>query len=175
MKKYPLIEPIFVIVFGLLVILISFQIETVVESIAIGPDFMPRLIGVIFILLGLGLIPEALKKQKAAAAESVAAAPVEKTKLTAKEFSQKYMHYIVWILSLVYALLMNSLGFLFDSIIFLFIAMILLTMREKKRNWPVIIIISIVVPTFVYILFRQKFFLMLPMGLCKYIPLNILR
>ena len=69
----------------------------------------------------------------------------------------------------------EKVGFLFDSIIYLFGAMVLLTMREKKRNWLVIILVSIIAPTFVYILFRQRFYLMLPMGLCKYIPLKILR
>ena len=87
----------------------------------------------------------------------------------------KHMHFIIWVWAFIYALLMEELGFLFDSIIFMFVSMFLLTMREKKRNWPVIIILSLVIPTFVYILFRQKFFLMLPMGLCKYIPLRILR
>ena len=52
---------------------------------------------------------------------------------------------------------------------------ILLTIREKKRNWLVIVLVSLIVPTFVYVLFRQQFFLMLPVGICKYIPINILR
>ena len=68
MKKYPIIEPILIVLFGITVIIISSQIQTVVTSIAIGPDFMPRLIGVIFVILGLALFPEALKKQKEAAA-----------------------------------------------------------------------------------------------------------
>ena len=85
------------------------------------------------------------------------------------------MHIIIWVWSLLYAIAMKKVGFLFDSIIYLFGAMVLLTMREKKRNWLVIILVSIIAPTFVYILFRQRFYLMLPMGLCKYIPLKILR
>lgn len=173
MKKYPIIEPILIVLFGIAVIVISSQIQTVVTSIAIGPDFMPRLIGVIFVILGLALVPEALKKQKAAAAE--AAVPSEPHQLTYREMMQKYMHFIIWGLALIYALLMKSLGFLVDSILFMFVSMFLLTIREKKRNWIAIILVSIIVPTAVYIIFRQKFYLMLPIGLCKYIPLKILR
>ena len=173
MKKYPIIEPILIVLFGIAVIIMSSQIQTVVTSIAIGPDFMPRLIGIIFVILGLALVPEALKKQRAAA-ES--AAPSEEVaKLTGKQLMQKYMHFIIWALALVYALLMKPLGFLVDSILFMFVSMYLLTMREEKRNWIVIILVSLIVPTVVYIVFRQKFYLMLPIGLCKYIPLRILR
>ena len=173
MKKYPIIEPILIVLFGITVIIISSQIQTVVTSIAIGPDFMPRLIGVIFVILGLALVPEALKKQKEAAAE--AAVPSQGHKLTCREIMQKYMHFIIWGVALIYALLMKSLGFLVDSILFMFVSMFLLTIREKKRNWIAIILVSIIVPTAVYIIFRQKFYLMLPIGLCKYIPLKILR
>ncbi|MBR1919894.1 MAG: tripartite tricarboxylate transporter TctB family protein [Spirochaetales bacterium] len=175
MKKYPILEPIFIILVGIFVIIMSYQIEIVVTSIAIGPDFMPRLIGVFFVLLGLGLVPEALKKQKSIKAEPAATEVEKAEKLSRKEWMIKHMHFIIWVWAFIYALLMEELGFLFDSIIFMFGSMFLLTMREKKRNWPVIIILSLVIPTFVYILFRQKFFLMLPMGLCKYIPLRILR
>ncbi|MGN0906691.1 MAG: tripartite tricarboxylate transporter TctB family protein [Bullifex sp.] len=173
MKKYPIIEPILIVIFGIAVIIMSSQIQTVVTSIAIGPDFMPRLIGIIFVILGLALVPEALKKQRAVAASAAPADEV--TKLTGKQLMQKYMHFIIWALALVYALLMKPLGFLADSILFMSVSMYLLTMREEKRNWPVIILVSIIVPTAVYIIFRQKFYLMLPIGLCKYIPLKILR
>ena len=173
MKKYPIIEPILIVLFGITVIVISSQIQTVVTSIAIGPDFMPRLIGVIFVILGLALVPEALKKQKEAAAE--AAVPSQGHNLTCREIMQKYMHFIIWGVALIYALLMKSLGFLVDSILFMFVSMFLLTIREKKRNWIAIILVSIIVPTAVYIIFRQKFYLMMPIGLCKYIPLKILR
>jgi hypothetical protein len=175
MKKYPILEPVLIVLIGIFVVIVSQTIEVIVTSIAIGPDFMPCLIGVLFILLGLGLVPECLEKQKAANAARAVAAPVEKSKLSFKELTLKYMHYIMWVWALIYALLMKKVGFLFDSILFLFVSMVLLTIREKKRNWAVIILVSIIVPTFVYILFRQKFYLMLPMGICKYIPLKILR
>ena len=163
-------------VFGIVIFIASFSIETVVHSIAIGPDFMPKLLGVLFVILGASMLPKALRAQKE---KGVTTAEPEKTvpikSLSKKEFVLKYMHYVIWVWTLVYALSMKKVGFLFSSIIYLFVSMFLLTIREKKRNWLVIIIISIVLPTFVYILFRQKFFLMLPVGICKYIPINILR
>ncbi len=177
MKKYPILEPIIIVLLGVFVVVVSFSIESVVQSIAIGADFMPRLIGVVFIILGLALVPESLKKQKVANAERAAATPADEKKCrpSFKEFTIKYMHIIFWVWSLLYAIVMKKVGFLFDSIIYLFGAMVLITMREKKRNWLVIILVAVIAPTFVYILFRQKFFLMLPMGICKYIPLKILR
>lgn len=108
MKKYPIIEPIIVVLLGVFVVIVSFSIETVVKSIAIGADFMPRLIGVILIILGLALVPESLKKQKAVNAEKAAAAPAEKCKLSVKEFALKYMHIIIWVWSLLYAIAMKK-------------------------------------------------------------------
>lgn len=177
MKKYPILEPIIIVLLGVFVVVVSFSIESVVKSIAIGADFMPRLIGVVLIILGLALVPECLKKQKVANAERAAATPSaeKKGRPSLKEFTLKYAHIIIWVWSLLYAIAMKKVGFLFDSIIYLFGAMVLLTTREKKRNWLVIVLVSIIAPTFVYILFRQKFYLMLPMGICKYIPLKILR
>ena len=174
MKKNPVIEPIVVMVFGVIIFIASFSIEQVIRSIAIGPDFMPKLLGVLFVVLGASMLPGALRAQKAKGAEVEVKAEAAEP-LTKKELALKYMHYIVWVWTLLYALSMKEVGFLFSSIIYLFVSMFLLTIREKKRNWAVIIIISLVVPTFVYILFRQQFFLMLPVGICKYIPINILR
>ena len=174
MKKNPVIEPIVVMVFGVVIFIASFSIETVVHSIAIGPDFMPKLLGVLFVILGASMLPSALKAQKAKGAD-IEVKTVSSQPLTKKELALKYMHYIVWVWTLIYALSMKEVGFLFSSIIYLFVSMVLLTIREKKRNWLVIIIISLVIPTFVYILFRQEFFLMLPVGICKYIPINFLR
>ena len=174
MKKNPVIEPIVVMACGVIIFIASFSIETAVQSIAIGPDFMPKLIGVLFVILGATMLPAALKAQKAkGAVAEVKVAPSQP--LTKKELMLKYMHYIVWVWTLIYALSMKEVGFLFSSIIYLFVAMYLLTIREKKRNWLVIVLVSLIVPTFVYILFRQQFFLMLPVGICKYIPINILR
>lgn len=178
MKRNPILEPVLIIVFGVLVIIGSTQIKTVVESIVIGPDFMPMLIGWLFVACGVVLFPECWKKQKQAAKErNSMQVKVSRGSsfLSAKEFTIKNMHFIVWVLALVYALLMESIGFLFDSIVFMFVVMVLLTMRDKKRNWVAIVLISLVLPTAVYIIFRQRFYLMLPMGLCKYIPLRILR
>lgn len=175
MKKNPVIEPIVVMAIGLLIFFASFGIETAVHSIAIGPDFMPKLIGVLFVILGATMLPAALRAQKAKGADVVVEKKVPSQPLTKKELALKYMHYIVWVWTLLYALSMKEVGFLFSSIIYLFVSMILLTIREKKRNWLVIVLVSLIVPTFVYILFRQQFFLMLPVGICKYIPINILR
>ena len=175
MKKNPIIEPIVVMAFGLLIFIASFGIETAVHSIAIGPGFMPKLIGVLFVILGASMLPAAIRMQKDKVPVTNNDGKGNSQPLTKKEFLLKYMHYIVWGWTLVYALSMKTVGFLFSSIIYLFVAMILLTIREKKRNWLVIVLVSLIVPTFVYILFRQQFFLMLPVGICKYIPINILR
>ena len=175
MKKNPVIEPIVVMVFGVAIFIASFGIETAVHSIAIGPDFMPKLLGVLFVVLGASMLPAALRAQKEKGVVAESSEVSSSKPLTKKEIALKYMHYIVWVWTLLYALSMKKVGFLFSSIIYLFVAMILLTIREKKRNWLVIVLVSLIVPTFVYRLFRQQFFLMLPVGICKYIPINILR
>ncbi len=175
MKKNPIIEPIIVVVLGIAIIIASFTIKTTVTSIKIGPDFMPRLLGIFMVILGLCLIPESIKKQKSIVVSEEKEATKIKKPLTAKEWLFKNLHLVSLAWMLIYALSMQKLGFLFSSIIYLFVAMFLLSLRKEKINWWVIVIISLVVPTFVYILFRQKFYLMLPVGLCKYIPLNFLR
>lgn len=175
MKKYPIIEPIIVILIGVGVIISSFFIKVVVTSISIGPDFMPRLLGIFMVILGICLVPEAVKKQKAVAAEAAPTGEKVRTPFSFKQFYEKNLHMFAWLLMLLYGLSMKPLGFLFSSIIYLFVGMVMLTGKKKKRNWWAIVLISLIVPTVIYIVFRQKFYLMLPVGLCKYIPLKILR
>ena len=64
MKKNPVIEPIIIMVFGAVIFIASFSIETTVHSIAIGPDFMPKLLGVLFVIVGASMLPRALRAQK---------------------------------------------------------------------------------------------------------------
>ncbi len=176
MKKYPIVEPAIIILIGIIMFVGAIPIKAA-TSISVGPGFMPKLIGVLFVIFGAALIPDCLKKQKAANVLRKAEKEegVKREKKSFKQLVRDNVHIISWCWMLVYSFLWKPLGFLFASIIFMFGAMYILTIKEEKRNWIVISIVSIVVPTFVYIVFRQQFDLMLPMGLCRYIPLRILR
>ena len=172
MKKFPIIEPAIIILIGIVMFVGSIPIKSA-TSISVGPDFMPKLIGVLFVIFGCALIPECLKKQKEVSAALKDAPPKEKRSFN--QIVKDNVHFITWGWMLIYALLWKPLGFLFASILFMFGAMYLLTIRMEKRNWLVISLVSIIVPTVIYIVFRKEFYLMLPMGLCRYIPLAILK
>ena len=67
-----------------------------------------------------------------------------------------------------YMFLINILGFIASTILFMFVACMFLTEKEtRKKQLPLIIIVSVVLTLVVYYVFRYLFYMMLPMGIFK--------
>lgn len=69
----------------------------------------------------------------------------------------------------VYILLLNSVGFMIMSVIYLFLQILLFTPKEQrtKKTYIIIAVLSLVIPITVDILFANVFSLIMPAGLLR--------
>lgn len=164
---------------------------------ALGPAFMPRILGIILLVLGAADLAEEIRQERkrgrnAAAAEKwqtetgknrpdgmgkpagTAAAGPQDEGGEAAAMTGGLSRRRAWIaghvdvlsipLLLAYAYTMKSAGFLLSSGIYMFLHMLLLTV-DKKRNYPLLILLAVLVPCIIYFCFVKLFYLMLPAGI----------
>ena len=139
----------------------SFFVETSTVT-TLGPEFMPRLISVVIVLLGLLNLNTAIRDFKFLK-DHGQLEPYEGKK-TFKQLFYDNLDWVSGVLMLVYVFSIGSLGFLLPSIVYMFLQILLYT-TMGKRNYLVAILSSVLIPCAVYFLFRNYFFLMLPKGI----------
>lgn len=139
----------------------SFFVQTSTVT-TLGPEFMPRLISVVIFLLGLLNLKTAvqdfqfLKKQG-----KLTPAPESRTW---KDAFYGNLDWVSGALMMVYVIGISMFGFLLPSIVYMFLQILLYTTMQK-RNYALYVVVSVVIPSAVYFLFRNYFFLMLPKGI----------
>ncbi|WP_349672069.1 tripartite tricarboxylate transporter TctB family protein [Lacrimispora sp.] len=124
----------------------------------IGPDFMPMCIGIVTFLLAAALAFLNVKNLKMRTAE---AEKMEKEELDYKRMLTSFM------LILVYVYLLQPVGFIVTTILYLPFQMYVLAPDEKKTKKDIIqLAVTSVVFTFVvFFLFRYGFKIILPAGI----------
>ena len=145
-------------------------------SSVVDSSFLPKVVGVLLILLSVLQLVFASRTSKSAPAAEAPAAPAE----TADENGEFKVEdwdddaanrnadtkalVAIFLILMVYMALMSVLGFMISSALFLFATMMLLTPKQK-RKLPVIIILSVVVAVGVYYLFVYGLDMVLPTGI----------
>lgn len=124
----------------------------------IGPDFMPMCIGIVTFVLAAALAFLNLKNLKMRTAESE---KMEKEDLDYKRMLTSFM------LILVYVYLLQPVGFIVTTILYLPFQMYVLAPDEKKTKRDIIqLAVTSVIFTFVvFFLFRYGFKIILPAGI----------
>ena len=69
-------------------------------------------------------------------------------------------------LIIVYALLMKSVGFIITTFVYMMAQMFIL--REGKKNWLLMVVISLIMSVGIYFLFTRVFNIMLPAGILSF-------
>ena len=141
----------------------SFGIKTIAAS-AIGADFFPRLVSIFGMVLSIlifkgGVLVFRSRDKKLEVSEEAAGGE--------GNLYDTAVVIITILLSFLYMLIFNTLGYIFSSILYMIIQAFLMTPDEKKRsikNGILIIVISVSVPVGVFLFFRYIFYLMLPVG-----------
>ena len=156
-KKYgDICVSIFFLVVGIALIIgaRAFPKSAVVE---IGPDFMPTVIGVIIVLLSAILLAQSIKGLKAAVAKAEAEGPDD----------SDYKRVSSLILSLVYVFVLQPVGFIISTFVYLFGQIFVLAPDEKRTKKDIILylIIDVVFVLVVFFLFRYGFKIVLPAGI----------
>lgn len=172
---------------------------------ALGPGFMPRMLGIILLVLGAADLAGEIKRKGGQSRRDGAKGRLKKgkshpasagqdmkagQKRTEAGQRQEDIGRAVmegdpavtaavpkiggWIaghtdvlsipLLLAYVYSMKPIGFLFSSMAYMFLHMLLLT-AGKKRNYPLLILLALLVPGVIYFCFVKLFYLMLPAGL----------
>ena len=157
-KKYgDICVSIFFLVVGIFLIIgaRSFPKSAVVE---IGPDFMPTVIGVIIMILSAILLAQSLKGMKEAVAKAEAEGPDD------SDYKRVLSSLI---LSLVYVFVLQPVGFIISTFVYLFGQIFVLAPDEKRTKKDIILylIIDVVFVLVVFFLFRYGFKIVLPAGI----------
>jgi len=124
----------------------------------IGPDFMPMCIGIVTFVLAAALALFNIKNLKMRTAEA--------EKMEKEDLDYKRM-LISFILILVYVYLLQPVGFIVTTILYLPFQMYVLAPDEKKTKKDIIqlAVTSVVFTFIVFFLFRYGFKIILPAGI----------
>lgn len=130
-------------------------------STPLSARFMPYFWGTCLLLLSVILIFRGLKQRNA----EIAAGMTQKNTTTAREFVREHYEVILTFVFLaIYIALMESIGFLIMTILFLFGEIVILTPREK-RNYLISGIVALVFAFGIDFIFVRLLNVLLPLGI----------
>lgn len=153
MNKYKdLISGICGLIFSVALYVLSVQIG-MIENTTIGADFFPKIVAVILFAMFAIVTYRGVKQVKN---------PGEEKKL---DYTPNYKGVaILFAAMIVYAALLKPVGFIITSILFLTLAIVLMTKKEEMK--PVKFgIITVIAVLFIYFIFMEVFGIRIPKGI----------
>ncbi|MDD4573399.1 MAG: tripartite tricarboxylate transporter TctB family protein [Sphaerochaeta sp.] len=147
---------VFVIALGFAMFLASLGIKDF-AAVGVGATFFPRLASMGFVILGVLLIIQVLRKPEAADREANSS---EVTDTRKKNFS--IVQSIVLIA--LFLTLLETLGYIICSALYIFFQILVLA-NEKKKRYVLYGIISVISSLTTYLLFVRVFQVMIPRGI----------
>lgn len=156
MKKYgDLICGTLCAVIAAAVLVMSIQIGQK-ESASIGADFVPKIASVIMLIFSVVLMVRGWKASQS----------YEEKKA---EYPSNLPGILIMIAALVlYAATLKTVGFLLTTVIFLFLAIVLMS-RKEETHYVLFIVISVAATLAIYLIFTRFFSIRLPRGLITFI------
>ena len=150
---------------------LSFTVQQNTVS-TVGPGFMPRLVSILLVGLGLLNLRSSIRELRAGTPEKAADEPQRPGQEAAQEKHSGGLRGLLaanldWVsaaLILLYVFSIGRLGFVLASCGYMFLQMIVLSVGQK-RNWLLFVILSAAVPAAIYLAFTKWFYLMLPAGI----------
>ena len=149
----------------------------------VDSKFMPRFLGIMLAILSvIQIIISYIKLKQSTNGKSTGSTELHTGSVTASNVDDAKKNFdedayikgssvhsiiVIGVLLLFYVATFKSLGFIVSSIIFLFCTILFLTPKEK-RNWFIMLSLSIGVPIIVYFLFVSGFKLKLPPGILHF-------
>lgn len=150
------------IVIAVILFIASFGIREMTKTSA-GAGFLPRVTAVILAILGAVLVIRQLRANRSAPANSTPSAPAKATEKPVGLVGPLPVVLNI-LLFVVYLLLLESIGFLIMTPIYMFLQILLLSDPSKLRiGWY--LVVSVAVCTGAYYLFVNFFQVMLPAGI----------
>ncbi|MGM9605013.1 MAG: tripartite tricarboxylate transporter TctB family protein, partial [Faecousia sp.] len=149
-----------------LVMATQIRIMKMLAATWLNASSIPKLWGVLLLILGVILIVRGLGKMKGAKA-----AGYQPPKVSAKEaakgfFGNNLAVVEMFVVLLAYIFLMQPVGFLIPTVVFLFLEFNILSRREE-RKYVLNAILAVVIGVAIYSLFKYGFNMPLPQGILK--------
>jgi putative tricarboxylic transport membrane protein len=124
------------------------------EGQTIGADFLPKIVSIILLICSLFTAINGWKQSRSY---------VEKT----AEYSSNGKGILTMIVvMLIYAYVLKPIGFIPATIVFVFIAISLMT-KKTETSYPKIALISVISVVAIYLIFTQLFGIRLPQGILR--------
>ena len=155
MKKYTdIITGVIGLSIGIAVLIMSIQIG-MAEGQTIGADFLPKIIAVLMILLSAKLTWDGVKSAK----------NYEDIRL---DYEKNYLGVaILMVAAILYAQLLKKIGFIITSMLFLYLALCLISKKEET-NYVKFAVITVVMVLLIYFVFTKGLSIRLPKGILKF-------
>ena len=152
MKKYAdVITGALGLIIGAAILVMSIQIG-LKENNAIGADFMPKIASVIMLLMSGKLLYDGIKASRSYKEEIL-------------DYAKNYRGVAVMIIAcILYAELLKPVGFIITSMVFLFLALVMMSKKEET-NYIRFGIITVVSVLAIYFVFTRLFGIRLPHGI----------
>lgn len=147
-KKRNLVVSILFLAFGVFLLVQSMGVKHMMKN-DVGSGFFPKVIAIAIIAVSLVRLVMTLKEEE---------------KEAKKSNSDPKGGWMTIVLVSLYVLAFNEVGFLIATVIYLFLQMLVLTPAEK-RNIPLLAVISVAAPVFIYTLFVYVINTPLPKGI----------
>ncbi|MBQ8933377.1 MAG: tripartite tricarboxylate transporter TctB family protein [Lachnospiraceae bacterium] len=149
---------------GYLSLIPKIQTFTGMGSTPLTNHFVPALWGGFLLVLALWLIVRGLRKRAAFLKEG---GKIEKFDLKAA-FDEKREVILSFVVLTIYVALMDAVGFVPMTILYLFAQILILTPTSKwKKTWLPALICGIICAVLFYFIFRMKLNVLLPQGILK--------
>jgi len=146
----------FIIILGIAMYVASFGIKDF-SAVGVGATFFPRLASLGFVILGTLLIVQVLRQPKAVATTPASSEITNPPK-------KKYSVILSMGLLIVFLALLEPLGYIICSALYIFFQILILT-HEKKKKYVLYGIISVISSLTTYLLFVRVFQVMIPSGI----------
>ena len=166
-KSRDIVAALFVIGLAIFIQFFSRDIE-ISKFTNLGADFFPKLISTILGTLGmLLLILTVFKTKKDDRSRTSPKTDSKETPNTGNQkggFISRNSDWFSILLIIIYAFSLKFTGFVISTMAYLFLQMIILSVKEK-RSLLSFGLIAIVAPILIYLIFTEAFSLMLPQGI----------
>ena len=139
------------LVIGIAMLVMSIQIG-LAEKDAIGADFLPKIAAVITIAMSGKLVFDGWKASRTYQKETL-------------DYEKNYLGVVIMIAAcILYAEFVKPIGFIVTSLVFLYLALCMIS-RKEERNYLKFAIITVVAVLAIYIIFTKLFGIRLPRGI----------
>ena len=160
MKKVaPILFSSALIILGLMIIITSFSMKSLVD-VSVGPGDVPRILGFILVILSFMQLVTELRTYRSEKSDSA------DTKEGNKGFDYSLLKLPATVLlSISFVLVLDYLGFVISAMIYLFLQILVYSDNRRKKAILLYILISVVASLGIYLIFVYGFGLRLPNGI----------